>query len=101
MTGVTKEIAATREAKHMTTMSEWQGISSAPRDGTVFQGWVVREPSLHHSLETYWEPRVRWKGGCWQYRHSHGWFDLNMFTADLNSLSHWMPLPPPPTGDEA
>lgn len=71
-------------------MSEWQPIETAPRDGTWFLGW---RPSKYEECRVdVWA----WNG-----------FDSreNMFVDAADSIcddhqpTHWMPLPPPPTGD--
>lgn len=40
--------------------NRWQPIDTAPRDGTSFQAWVVREDTDFG----FWEPRVRFNPDC-------------------------------------
>lgn len=64
-------------------MSDWQPISTAPKDGTVIQLW----------------PNMNWRNpavfvGRW-HSELEMWEDLS----DDNmvcGMTHWMPLPEPP-----
>ncbi|MGQ4275163.1 DUF551 domain-containing protein [Terrihabitans sp. B22-R8] len=70
---------------------EWQPIETAPKDGTHIIAWDVAIQDV--TLALYMEGPEGW--GNWVH-----YGDL-LGTAEL---SHWMPLPPPPTGaarDEA
>lgn len=82
---------------------EWQDISTAPRDGTPMQGWVheINRGVSAVETRTYWEPKIRFEAGEWEYKHSHGWFFMNMVSWIERHPTHWMPLPTPPeTGHE-
>lgn len=64
-------------------MSYWQPIDTAPKDGTHFLGY--REGKESYS-EAWWRPDVQSFGG-------NGWH-----YPDNSGPTHWMPLPPKPTG---
>lgn len=67
-------------------MSQWQDISTAPKDGArvlIFFAGAVGLPSeaiqiAQWSVEPY--------GPCWLTSEGEGWL----------SPTHWMPLPPAP-----
>jgi hypothetical protein len=81
------------------TMSGWQSIETAPKDGTVVDLWGERIGRL---------PEMAWdsigRGGAWviardmtAYEH---WQDRRR--AHTPFISHWMPVPAPPaSGIEA
>lgn len=77
-------------------MSEWQDISTAPRDGTEIQLWIIDK-----GTEPGWVPIGAWvdepyrgEGPCWcewdivDYDGVEGWSAV--------TATHWMPLPAPP-----
>lgn len=81
-------------------MSEWRGIESAPKDGTIVLVW---EPTRNDFL------RARSYGTGWT--HEHGHVSLYKVGKDAERRApegymvpsyavieptHWMPLPPPP-----
>lgn len=73
---------------------EWQPIEAAPKDGTVFDVWCD-----HHKGYTDAPKRIancRYLDGVLEYKHSHGWFELNKFSFSHAVITHLMPLPPPP-----
>ena len=76
-------------------MTEWQDISTAPKDGTLMQCWVECPEKYQFG---WWEPKCRFIDGQWQSKHSHGWFDLNLVSeiTGVKTPTHWMPLPNPP-----
>ena len=80
------------------TNMEWQPIETAPKDGTVVQGWVEVEHDLD-GFSSYWVPEIIFHDNEWQYKHSQGWFGFNNYLMNWRTkrLTHWMPLPPPPT----
>lgn len=62
----------------------WQPIETAPKDGTRFL--VCREPG-DSDLEI-----VEWA----THRPEGGWYNGD-WTYELDSFTHWMPLPDPPS----
>jgi hypothetical protein len=58
------------------TMSEWQPIETAPKDGTVILAW-----RKHATIPMI----VRFYYGEWDSDGVH-----------VSHLTHWMPLPEPP-----
>jgi hypothetical protein len=78
-------------------MSEWQDISTAPRDGTQIIGYGPIRETHYFREDRYWgkrvtEPRVRQTymvAGLWQ---------TNGFGSMMPT--HWMPLPSPPETDK-
>ena len=95
------------------SMTEWQPIESAPKDGTIVDLWIVGQDDtvdfyaataakikgkpLRHGRTT----NFRWlhkppNEPAW-YPHPCG---LGMYPlAPEVTVTHWMPLPLPPTGD--
>ena len=74
----------------------WQSIETAPKDGSYLLLW-----------EQYSEaPFVGyWSCGSWSVSHEHvdaegGWDGANVVDALSMPITHWMPLPPPPTSAE-
>lgn len=70
-------------------MTEWQDISTAPKDGTWFLGF--RDLNCY---EDQWQ--------VWRWHEEHfdpeltGWMNAGD-TADFDQApTHWMPLPPAP-----
>lgn len=82
---------------------EWKPFSSAPLDGThillggpyrmVVAWWGDIEPVDHWSDEPH-KPRMCWMTD-WDCKHGPAFLRLEY----LNP-THWMPLPPPPSGCE-
>jgi len=63
----------------------WRPIESAPRDGTVI---MLSRP--------FWT--VPFVGRWTTSKHGEGWHDDNVDEGPLLSpMTHWQPLPPPPT----
>ena len=59
---------------------EWQPIETAPKDGTRV---LVHEPGM--------EPEIaHWSGGVW-------WIGQSDDFQFPGGITHWMPLPEPPT----
>lgn len=74
-------------------MTEWQDISTAPRDGTeilAFQadGKFHIGPEDHVGTHLPAWAVVSWKDGYWDGYYSG--------LGPLDAPTHWMPLPPPP-----
>lgn len=88
------------------TSTAWQPIDSAPKDGTVIDVW------RDGSRETvYWGFRPHDCGEMGQYCDSdwHSEMDPGWVCSTFgefvggrhNPFTHWMPLPLPPTPDQA
>lgn len=78
----------------------WASIDTAPKDGTVIQGWV-RISHENDGERSEWCPRMRFFDGEWQHKHSHGWFNMNMLRWEKHTPTHWDKLPDPPGPGEA
>ncbi len=66
-------------------VSEWQDISTAPRDGTKLLIW-----ERGRIFAAWWEDEYVW---------AKGWIDdYNRSDTYTFEPSHWMPLPSPPEG---
>lgn len=63
---------------------EWMDISTAPRDGTDIIAYM---PQVESEC-TF----VFWKNGFW-----HLTYDGKRLAPHVKELTHWMPLPAPPT----
>jgi hypothetical protein len=81
---------------------EWLPIESAPKDGTMFLCWVrsvLRKESddgdvveVDNSSMDFCE---------WRHFDTGGFFEpLAGPWGDWQEVTHWMPLPPPPSGNE-
>lgn len=60
---------------------EWQPIGTAPRDGTPVDLW---HKAGFRQTETWWDADDE----CWSSAN------------DDSDFTHWMPLPPPPKGED-
>ena len=60
-------------------MSEWEPIETAPKDGTHILGYGEEWPEIAVVVYTT------------------GWDFYPYSDTDVGELSHWMPLPAPPT----
>ena len=66
-------------------MSEWEDISTAPKDGTnILAVWAERRSPVFGVI--YWE--------------GDGWHEFDD-DIDVDGATHWMPLPSPPAGHTA
>jgi hypothetical protein len=66
---------------------KWQDISTAPKDGTDIIVAVYEEDGR------YWgQDIVAWNAAI-------GW-DSAGYDWQPNMITHWMPLPPPPTDEQ-
>lgn len=70
-------------------MSDWKPIETAPKDGTIVDLWTrigERWTDCHWNVDKGdW---LRWGLDSWG---GNGWQRI------VDPLTHWMPLPPPPT----
>ena len=76
--------------------AEWRHIETAPKDGSYLLLW---EQYSDAPFVGYWS------GGSWSVSHEHvdaegGWDGANVVDALSMPITHWMPLPPPPTSAE-
>jgi hypothetical protein len=76
----------------------WQPIETAPKDGSEFQAWAGSYDG------GWWEPKARInpeseRVELWQRvdYDQDGWEAEN---GDDWNVTHWMPLPTPPTGEQ-
>jgi hypothetical protein len=83
---------------------QWQPIETAPKDGTLIDLWVQSKGPVSRDSDeqcVYVEFRVpgaqRW-GGEWLNADGNPHSDLDGFTNV--EVTHWMPLPSPPSGAE-
>ena len=77
LTGLAKAAIAA-----MQPAPQWQGIESAPRDGTFVLGF-----GPHNTRGSYREV-IHWWGDRWTITWMEGY----------GEPTHWMPLPTPPAG---
>lgn len=73
-------------------MSEWQPIDTAPKDGTaILVGRFTGNPQASHEGVC----AVDW----WRsITDRSGFVGFGQFNPSYFPATHWMPLPPPPTG---
>jgi hypothetical protein len=82
---------------------QWQPIETAPKDGTVVDLWVKESNGVAE----------RWSDCCWDNRFNEharkrsemefvdGWWSGSCpIGYSGETVSHWMPLPPPPAEGE-
>ena len=84
-------------------MSEWQDISTAPKDGTVVDLWV-NNPALIARGQRVTD--AFWIEGRWLELYQGEFDDADIFIAGIGpcdevetpicKATHWMPLPTPP-----
>ena len=74
-------------------MSIWQPIETAPKDFiTEFDGWNgQRIPNVSWAHPEY-SAKGHYDWCISVYEHGYGWV-----TERVTNLTHWMPLPEPPT----
>ena len=73
-------------------MTGWQPISTAPKDGTLIDLWVINDMGKGHRV-----PRCDWDSwnDCWrQWPDTDSSYNDAMY--DDEHPTHWMPLPSPP-----
>ncbi len=71
------------------TGDDWEGIETAPKDGTRFLLWCVH-PNARFDPVNYAGPVI----GRW-IKHNGGGFTWEGHSGDV---THWQPLPQPPVG---
>lgn len=86
-------------------MSEWQPISTAPRDGTLILGCIM-PPKAGHGFSGAWkfhfEQHLAPVTVAWRPYHPNqkGKEQWRIASGNPYRPSHWMPLPPHPTPTE-
>ena len=91
-------------------MSDWQDISTAPKDGTAFIGafWSIRWADSHRRGEVvrcWYQPEFEaFISSCREMTLAAGYTFDGGATRKLHSpviepISHWMPLPTPPIAE--
>ncbi len=73
----------------------WRGIESAPRDGTKIDIWVPKRGRL---ADRYWSKPGSITEGGWGHREIRNRRSVGMIEHEVRP-THWMPLPPPPSGE--
>lgn len=90
-------VAAGIAAAPPTAQAEgWRLIETAPKDGSYLLLW---EQYSDAPFVGYWS------GGSWSVSHEHvdaegGWDGANVVDALSMPITHWMPIPAPPTSAE-
>jgi len=90
--------------------AEWQTLETAPKDGTPIIGafFSVRWADSHKKhdvVRCWWQPEFEaFISGARLMRLASGYtFDdgatERMHSPEIEPITHWMPLPPPPIGD--
>jgi len=69
---------------------EWQPIETAPKDGTLVEGF---DPRNIHNISGYqgWRGPMKWKvwGMYWRKMHRSGFINM------VAEPTHWRHFPPP------
>jgi len=68
-------------------MSEWQPISTAPKDGTAFLGWLPERVGYFARQDIATCSWTEWGSGRWR---------VNGHNSASDQPTHWMPLPEAP-----
>jgi hypothetical protein len=76
-------------------MSEWQPIETVPKNGTIVDLWI----QLPGSQTGYRVAGAEWLDGEWKhYSLPEFGHSLELCRLDWqHCITHWMPLPKPPT----
>lgn len=80
-------------------MSEWQPIETAPKDGSLFIGWVsaARWSSPDGECSSYGHDVSQVDFCWWTPNKGNGFFDNGAGQiGDEQDVTHWMPLPEAP-----
>ena len=80
-------------------MSGWKPIETAPKDGTRVDLWTSegRVPNAFWRAD-HWTIWLRWKrDSTWRSGPPKG---AHVYTNVVGAVTHWQPLPPPPTLEE-
>jgi len=77
----------------------WQPISTAPRDGTIIDVWLLHEG--YRVADAYWKrskvtKKNPYGGSWWAPNHDYDGCDGPIGA----TLSHWMEIPAPPDNGE-
>lgn len=92
-----KQLGVTQKETVMTA-PDWQPIETAPRDGTTILGWFpirLLEADRRGTVHTRHDVMViMWRQDCPRWSGPDGGLTREPPT-------HWMPLPPPPSGERA
>lgn len=88
----------------------WKPIGEAPRDGTVILGAYFNQPwSKSHRegriVRCWWQPEFEaFISSCREMTMAPGYTidgaQRKLHSPDIEDVSHWMPLPPPPTEEQ-
>lgn len=73
---------------------EWRPIESAPRDGVTFLAFGAFKGNNYWATVSYEESKAGGPNWCWHYEPE------SSCTAHRDAFTHWLPLPPPPSGSE-
>jgi hypothetical protein len=81
-----------RAALEAAEQAAWEPIETAPKDGTLFDLWVV--PS-QQSISGSGPERL---SDCWFFNNSFRTYDDNYSDcySEVYNATHWRPLPSPP-----
>lgn len=89
--------ALTPPSTSATADDGWRSISSAPKDGTRFDVWVIPSADSIVHCEPY-----RIAKACYQHQNDGAWLHdpygnvIDWREEGKQYVSHWRPLPPPP-----
>lgn len=70
--------------------ASWQPIETAPRDGSMFLAYCMRNDSVSY-MDTVWFEKTKYSGTGERLQDG---------TGNFVNATHWMPLPAAPVGGE-
>jgi hypothetical protein len=93
---------ATNAIRALPVASEWRPISDAPKDGTIFDVWIVGKNRLN--IEFYCQQTIKTENGLWSGRSVDWYWKNDKFRPYVGVLTlvvfeqptHFMMSPLPP-----
>jgi hypothetical protein len=82
-------------------MQSWQSIETAPKDGTIVDLWaqamgiIDRDSDKEIPLVEFRVTDAYWDGGKWKDKDGRPHESIAWISNPR--ITHWMPLPPPPS----
>jgi hypothetical protein len=75
----------------------WRPIETAPRDGTPILATTMQDEVAGWEKSWFWPVTVCWASYHPNAKGKEGWRTSLICGNKMDGVTHWMPLPPPPT----